>query len=120
MTLSRPMNNPLRIRPIKSPVVALVTLICLMPLCDYASAWSRIGEVEITDHAGKPCFGLPKKERKRIGKTPEVFGVEVHDAIAPPLRRQWSFYFAHPASIPLPPGACVVYGEVPVLSLIHI
>lgn len=97
------MNNPLRIRPIKSPVVAVVALICLMPLCDYASAWSRIGAVEITDHAGKPCFGLPRKERKRIGKTPEVFGVEVHDAITPPLRRQWSFYFAHPASIPFPP-----------------
>lgn len=107
------MNNPLQFRTIKSPVTAIVTLFCLMPLCDYASAWSRVGAVEVTDHAGKPCFGLPRKERKRIGGTPQVFGVEVHDAISPPLRRQWSFGFAHPASLPLPPGACVLYGEVP-------
>ncbi|MFE3970940.1 hypothetical protein [Stenotrophomonas sp. YIM B13575] len=107
------MNKALRIRPIKSPVMAIVSLFCLMPLCDHASAWSRVGAVEVTDHAGKPCFGLPKKERKRIGKTPLVFGVEVHDAVTPPLRRQWSFYFADPASISLPLGACVVYGEAP-------
>ena len=52
------MNNPLRIRPIKSPVVAVVTLTCLMPLCDYASAWSRIGAVEITVSGDDACdFG---------------------------------------------------------------
>ncbi|MGB9100097.1 MAG: hypothetical protein WCC51_05645 [Stenotrophomonas indicatrix] len=113
MTLSRPMNNALRIRPITSPVMAIATLFCLMPLCDHASAWSRVGAIEVTDHAGKPCFGLPKKERKRIGETPQVFGVEVYDAITPPLRQQWSFEFAYPASLPLPPGACVLYGEVP-------
>ena len=107
------MNNVLRIVPIKSRVIAIVACFCLMPLCDHASAWSRIGAVEVTDHAGKPCFGLPKKERKRIGETPQVFGVEVHDAITPPLRRLWSFDFPYPASLPLPPGACVLYGEVP-------
>ncbi len=107
------MNNALRVRPIKSPALAIAALFCLMPLTDHASAWSRVGAVEVTDHAGTPCFGLPKKERKRIGKTPQVFGVEVHDAITPPLQRQWSFYFEHPASLPLPPGACVLYGEVP-------
>ncbi|MGS7842387.1 hypothetical protein [Stenotrophomonas forensis] len=100
-------------RPIKGPVMAIVTLLCSMPLCDHASAWSRVGAIEVTDHAGRPCFGLPRKERKRIGKTPQVFGVEVYDAITPPLRRLWSFDFSYPASLPLPPGACVLYGEVP-------
>lgn len=107
------MNNALRIRRIKSPGTAIVALFCLMPLCDHASAWSRVGAIEVTDHAGKPCFGLPKKERKRIGEIPQVFGVNVYDAITPPLRQQWSFGFANAASLLLPPGACVLYGEVP-------
>ncbi|MHC1652738.1 hypothetical protein ACODUL_05515 [Stenotrophomonas maltophilia] len=84
-----------------------------------AHALSRMGEVEISNHEGKPCFGLPASERRRLDTSVEVYGIEVYESDSRPLRDLWAFEHAYPASTPLPTGACIAYGQTPAAATVR-
>ncbi|WMJ68287.1 hypothetical protein [Stenotrophomonas sp. 24(2023)] len=86
---------------------------------DHAQAFSRMGEVEISDAGGTPCFGLPAAERKRLASAVEVYAVEVYESDTRPLQDRWAFNHAYPAATPLPVGTCIAYGQAPATATLR-
>lgn len=81
-------------------------------LATSACATSRMGEADIRQEEGTPCFTITQKEEKRAG-IPRLMALSVYDASAKPVTEVWKF--ALPVATPMPMSSeiCIHYGQPP-------
>ena len=75
---------------------------------------SRMGEAEVRQEAGLPCFTVTAREVQRAGGALELHGVFVSDLSVSPVARVWAFTLTPPGRTqPISPDTCVPYGQTP-------
>lgn len=74
-----------------------------------ACAMSRMGEAEVVEKDGQPCFALTAKEASR-GPHVRVHAVAVSDESSKPVMDVWRASL-DPARTPLSASACIAYGQ---------
>jgi hypothetical protein len=90
-------------------------LLCALILftTNEAIAASRLGEAEVRDDNGVPCFSINKNEEHRAG-IPALGSLSVDDATSKPNSRIWSFRFKPLGrSQAIGTSDCIRYGEAP-------
>ena len=92
------------------PPSAAAAALCMLLGIGTANAYSGFGTAVVEDREGKPCFGLPPRtlEWLRSPRTLQAVMVYHHDTA-----NTWSFMYAPAPAEPLPPGQCIVYGDLP-------
>lgn len=76
-----------------------------------ACAMSRMGDAEVLEKDGQPCFVVPAKELSR-GPNVRVQAVSVGDQSAKPVVTVWKAPIDPPAT-PSSLANCVAYGQLP-------
>lgn len=80
---------------------------------EIAFATSRMGDAEVRDDNGIPCFTITKDEENRSG-VPALGAITVDDATIKPSNHVWSFSFKPIGkSQPIASSGCIRYGEAP-------
>lgn len=98
-----------RLRPSQRAFSAFVMAAAVWAAPGLAGAMSRMGEAEVLDKDGQPCFYLPEKEMAR-GPSVRVHAIAVSDESARPVKDMWGAS-VDPASTPVSAAACIVYGR---------
>ena len=87
------------------------------------SATSRVGQAEVTESGGRPCFGIPDEPQTRRGAV-RLDAISVSETGSTswknPPAELWSFT-ADPlaAALEARPGTCIRYGELPASAKIR-
>ena len=76
------------------------------------SATSRLGEAEVRQEDGLPCFAVTAREESRHGAV-RVKAVAVADASVKPVTTVWSFIVPSQRAQRVSFAACIRYGQAP-------
>lgn len=91
----------------------ILVIALIVASTDSTLATSRMGEVDVRDEGGVPCFGISKKEELRAG-VPMLSSLKVYDVTAKPGSVVWSFELRPSGkSQPIPSNTCIRYGQAP-------
>lgn len=103
----------LRIQKTRRIYLRGLVLALLVPLTTSACATSRVGEVEIRQEGGMPCFTITPNEEHRAGGVPHLAALGVYDASVKPVIEVWAFNLSAEKSQPISSSTCVRYGQAP-------
>lgn len=103
----------LRIQKMRRTCLKQLVLAILAALTTSACATSRMGEAEVRQVDGVPCFTITEKEEQRAGGAPRLSALSVYDASASPTTEIWSFTSQLAKMPTLSSGACIPYGQAP-------
>lgn len=103
----------LRIQRARQIYLRTMVLIVLVSSATGACATSRMGEAEVRQVDGVPCFTIPIKEEQRAGGAPRLSALSVYDASVVPTTEIWSFTSKSAKMPTLSSGACILYGQAP-------
>ena len=79
-------------------------------LCVFIIACSRMGDAEVREVEGLPCFAPAAKELKRPGAN-NIVGIWVYDLSREPAEKVWAFgLYDSSTPIKLEAGECITYG----------
>lgn len=79
-------------------------------LCVLIVACSRMGDAEVREVGGLPCFAPAAKELKRPGAN-KIVGIWVYDLSREPAEEVWAFgLYGSSTPIKLEAGECITYG----------
>lgn len=103
----------LRIRNTHRTCLKQLVLAVFGMLTTSACATSRIGEAEVRQIDGVPCFTIPIKEEQRAGGAPRLSALSVYDASTAPTTEIWSFASPFAKMPTLSSDVCIPYGRAP-------
>lgn len=88
-----------------------IVFAALLTLTTSACATSRMGEAEVRQLEGVPCFTIPEKEEQSAGGAPRLIALSVYDITVSPSTEIWSFTSKLAQKPPISSGACILYGQ---------
>lgn len=77
-----------------------------------ACATSRMGETDIRQEEGTPCFTITKKEENRA-RTARLMALSVYDISVKPVTEVWKFALPVAMFMPISSETCIHYGQLP-------
>lgn len=98
-----------RTRPTSRTCLETALALSLCAALNSACAMSRMGEAEVVEKDGQPCFAVTAKEAAR-GANVRVHAVAVSDESSKPVQSVWRASL-DPSRTPLSAQACVAYGQ---------
>lgn len=91
--------------------------LALLAVTTSACAMQRLGEAEVRQEAGVPCFTIAAQEVRRAGGPLQLHAVFVSDLSVKPVAEVWAFTLTPPGRTQLiSQDTCVPYGQTPVGS----
>lgn len=100
------------IRKIQPTFRKLIVGTAVAALATSACATSRMGEADIRQEEGTPCFTITQKEEQRAG-TPRLMALSVYDASVKPVTEVWWFTLPDASPIPISSKICILYSQLP-------
>lgn len=90
--------------------------VVLLAMATSACATSRIGEAEVQQQNGVPCFAVSSEEVRRAG-APALSALFVSDLSVKPVAEVWSFSLTPSGRTqPIRPEQCIRYAQTPANS----
>jgi hypothetical protein len=84
----------------------------VVALAANACATSRMGEADIRQEEGTPCFTITQKEEQRAG-IPRLMALSVYDVSVKPVTEVWKFALPVATAMPISSKICIRYNQAP-------
>lgn len=96
----------------RQPIHTMTVTLALAILTVAAGATSRMGDADVREKNGAPCFTVTAQEEKRTGAL-HLMALNVYDMSTKPVVTVWSFGMSTDDGQPISSKTCVRYGHAP-------